>query len=532
MADYDTLIKDATIYDGMGSRPYPGHLLLKDGAIAEIIWGDAPGNEMAAQVVEAKGLALAPGFIDMHSHSELDIMRDPLNPAKLQQGITLELFGQDGLGPAPVTNAGQDERQRYLKPLTGPYPEKWGWHTFGEFMEALRSAKGALNSAMLAPHGAIRDAVMGMENRPATAAELDQMKGLLSEALDSGAMGMSLGLIYLPSMYASFEELVALFNVVAQHGKLLVTHMRNEGDSVLESIDEMLEIGRQTGVKVHLSHLKIVGRDNWPLLDQIFARFDKALSEGIDLSFDQYPYTAGCTTLTAVLPAWAQAGGPDKLLARLKTSADRNQMARDIEQGLPGWENIARSCGWEGIFVSSVILAKNKVCEGRHIAELAEEQGNAPHDVVFDLLVEEDLGVGMIDFYGSEEVVKSTLAHPLQTVGTDGIPNGKPHPRLYGTFPRLLGRYTRDEKCQSLEETVRKASGAAAARLGLPDRGLIKEGYRADLVLFNPASVIDRATYQNPQQYPDGIEWVFVNGVAVLANGEITGATGCGMVLS
>jgi N-acyl-D-amino-acid deacylase len=529
---YSTLIKNATIYDGMGSMPYQSHLLLKDGKIAQIIWGDAPGDETATQVIDASGLAFAPGFIDMHSHSELDIMRDPLNSPKLHQGITLELFGQDGLGPAPVTPEGQAGRQRYLQPLTGSYPEKWGWHSFTEFLEALRSAKGALNCAMLAPHGAIRDVVMGMENRPATAKELDEMKGLLEETLAAGALGMSLGLIYIPSAYAPFEELVALYEVVAKHGKLLISHMRNEGGQVLESIDEMLEIGRRTGVKVHLSHLKIVGRDNWPLLEQMFARFDKALAEGIDLSFDQYPYIAGCTTLAAVLPSWAQEGGPDKLLARLQDPADRKQITRDLANGLPGWENLSRSCGWEGIFVSSVGSAKNKNCEGRHVAELSEEQGKNPSELVFDLLVEEDLAVGMIDFYGSEEAVKAILAHPLQTVGTDGIPNGKPHPRLYGTFPRLLGHYSRDENCQRLGETVRKASGAAAARLGLADRGLIKEGCWADLVLFNPDTVIDRATYQDPRQHPTGIEWVFVNGQPVLANGEITGTTGSGQLLT
>jgi N-acyl-D-amino-acid deacylase len=271
---------------------------------------------------------------------------------------------------------------------------------------------------------------------------------------------------------------------------------------------------------VHLSHLKIVGRDNWRLLDEIFVRFDKALAEGIDLSFDQYPYTAGCTTLTAVLPAWAQAGGPPKLLARLQDSSERQQIACDIAEGLPGWENLARACGWEGIFVSSVESSINKGCEGRHIAELAAERGIEPAEMVFDLLVEEDLGVGMIDFYGSDEVVKAILAHPLQTVGTDGIPNGKPHPRLYGTYPRLLGHYSRDENCQSLEETVRKMTGAAAARLGLKDRGLVKEGYWADLVLFNPATIIDRATYQDPQQYPTGIQEVFVNGTPVLTESQ------------
>jgi N-acyl-D-amino-acid deacylase len=233
-----------------------------------------------------------------------------------------------------------------------------------------------------------------------------------------------------------------------------------------------------------------------------------------------------------VLPGWSQAGGPDKLLTRLKDSCGRKHIAHDIQVGLPGWENLARACGWDGILVSSVGSAKNKACEGRPIAELAAERGIAPSDMVFDLLIEEDLDVGMIDFYGSHEVIKAMLSHPLQMVGTDGIPNGKPHPRLYGTFPRLLGHYSRDEKCQSLEETVRKASGAAAARLGLSDRGLLKEGYQADLVLFNPATICDRATYQDPQQYPVGIEWVFVNGTPVLANGEITGAKGCGTVLT
>ncbi|MEI6045595.1 MAG: D-aminoacylase [Chloroflexota bacterium] len=529
---YDTLIKNVVLYDGTGSSPYSGHVLLKDGSIAAIVQGLPPEDEKSAQVIDGVGLALAPGFIDMHSHSELDIMRDPLNLAKLRQGVTLEVFGQDGLGPAPVNRVSQAARQRYLKPLAGPYPEKWNWQTFGEFLEALRAAKGTLNAATLVPHGAIRDVVMGMENRPATAAELYQMKNLLGEALDAGAKGMSLGLIYIPSVYAPFEELVVLSEVVARRGKLLVAQMRNEGDRILQSIDEMLQLGRRTGVKVHLSHLKIVGRNNWSLIDQIFASFDKALTEGINLSFDQYPYSAGCTTLTALLPSWAQAGGADKLLTRLKDPFDRQHIIHDLQVGLPGWENLARACGWEGIFVSSVGSARSKACEGRHVAELAAERGVTPPDLVFDLLVEEDLDVGMIDFYGSHEVVKAMLTHPLQMVGTDGIPNGKPHPRLYGTFPRLLGYYTRDEGCQSLEETVRKATGAAAARLNLSDRGLLKEGYRADLVLFNPATICDRATYRDPQQYPTGIEWVFVNGLPVLANGEITGVQGCGTVLT
>lgn len=516
----ELLIRNGRVLDGTGSPWRRADVGVADGRIVAVRpYLDRP----AARTIDAADRIVAPGFIDLHSHSDLLLLADPRSSAKIRQGVTTEVFGVDGLCPAPVRPEAVAARRRYLGALEGNPDAEWTWSGLDDYLDTLEAQRPSPNLVGLVAHGAVRDWVMGLEQRPATSAEIDQMCGLVAEALAAGAPGLSTGLIYIPCAYADQAELRALCRTVGRHGGFIDPHIRNEGDGLLDSLDEMIGLCRDTGAALHVSHLKVIGRDNWPHVEQVFGKIETARREGLDITFDQYPYVAGCTIMSALLPAWAHDGGPDALLRRLADPMHRDRMRREIADGVPGWENLARACGWEGIVIASVGSETNRAWEGRTLAALAEARAVAPADALFDLLLDEDLQVGMIDFYGSEDVTRQILAHPLQTVCTDGILGGKPHPRLHGTFPRILGRYVREEGVLSLPEAVRKMTGAAASRLGWQDRGLVREGSAADLVVFDPERVIDRATYDAPTLDPVGITWVVVNGQVALADGQETG---------
>lgn len=514
--EFDFILTGGHVYDGAGNPWRRADVAVKGKKIKRIGVIEDSG---ARESIDCSGLAVCPGFIDMHSHSDLRIFAEPEASAKVLQGVATEVLGQDGQSVAPIKDEHKKDWRRHLSGLLGDVGIEWTWNSFGEYLTALEKARPSTNLVSLVPHGSLRLWVMGMENRKATPEELDSMRELLRESLDAGGAGMSTGLIYPPCPYADIDELVGLCEVLEERGKFFVAHIRNEDSAVMESVDEMFQVARRSGAPVHISHLKVAGKPQHGRAGELLDRIDAARSEGLDITFDQYPYTAGSTMLFALLPEWLQEGGSDEMLARLK---DREVRRRIMEE----MASRTSSSGVDptDVRVSAVKSQKNKCLEGKNLFELAETLDKPLIDAVCDLLIEEDLNVSMIIFVSNESDVKTILRHPAQTVCTDGLLGGRPHPRVYGAFPRILGRFCREEKVLGLAEAIRKMTSAPAQRLGLRDRGLIKEGLRADLVVFNPKTIIDTATYEDPRQAPLGIEHVFVNGKHIVASGKQIGA--------
>lgn len=514
---FDLLIRGAEVYPGDG----PPHRLdvgVAAGLIAAVA-AELPG-ESTAELVDAAGLVLCPGFVDMHAHSALEPFRDPTLAPKIAQGFTTELIHPDGLAPAPVTAARRAERRAYLSALEGHGPPEWTWTSFGEYLDALAETEPATTLVPSIGHNAVRDFVLGSGRRAPTKDELETMRREVRAGFENGARSLSFGLIYLPGMFAATEELSALAEEASRFGAPLVPHVRNEAQGVLEAIGELVEVARRSGAPLHLSHVKIVGDPE--LLEPLLDLVDRASRE-IDLTFDQYPYGAGSTLLSALLPPWAQEGGPSAILERLADAGPRDGMERDAERGLPGWENLYRACGAQGIFVAHAGPAR-EADVGKSLAAIAGERGCDPFVAALDLLLDTELDVAMIDHYASEATVREIFRHPLALVGSDGIFGTRPHPRLYGTAARVLGRYALREGLVPVEQAVARLTARAADRLGLRDRGRIAEGLRADLVLIDPASFLDLATYEDPLIPPSGVARVVVGGETVWQDGRPTGA--------
>jgi N-acyl-D-amino-acid deacylase len=523
---YDCLIENVQIIDGSGTEALPGDLGIKDGKIAAIATGGEQGqarHAMAERVIDGSGLVAAPGFIDMHSHTDLEYFRDQAPDAKVRQGITTELLAQDGLGVAPISDGSVELMAQLTAGLLGVLPlERWTWRSFEDYLQALDRRGLPNNAAVLAPHGPLRIMAMGMENRPATAEELDTMCRLTREAMECGAFGLSTGLIYPPCSYGSTEELVALNRVAADRSGVFVVHQRDEGYRIELAFDEATRIARDSGVHLHVSHLQAFGRINWPKMDVILKKADDFLAEGGRVTWDRYPYLAGCTVLSAVLPPWTFAGGTKALAKNLLEPGFRARIREDFQKGLDVWNNRSISVGWSKIVVSAVNSDKNRWMEGRDCADLAQTSGKDPLDFVCDLLAEENLAVTMISHYGSDEVLQKVLAHAQATVGSDGIYGGRPHPRLYSAYPRFLKEFVRVKKVFDLPEAIRKITSFPAEILGLQDRGMLREGAWADIVVLDPGKVTDKATYEEPEQYPEGIPYVLVNGELVVDQGIFT----------
>jgi N-acyl-D-amino-acid deacylase len=513
---FDLLIKGARVFTGSGPA-LQADVGVADGRITAVD-PDLP-TESAGEVLDAAGLMLCPGFIDMHAHTALEPFRNPQLVPKVAQGFTTELINPDGLAPAPVSEERLSDRRDYLRPLEGPGPERWTWSTFAEYLDALAETCPATTLVPSIGHNAVRDFVMGGANRRPDREELRRMREEVRLGLEAGARTFSFGLIYMPGAFSQTEELVELAKEAAPFGAPLVPHVRNEADGVLEAVGEMVEVARRAEAPLHLSHLKVVG--NADLVEPLLELLEHARAD-IDITFDQYPYGAGSTVLSTLLPPWAQEGGPSDTLVRLADPDQREAMQRDIEQGLPGWENVYKACGAEGIVIAH---AANHRAEdaGKTLAEVGEERGCDPFVAAMDLLRETGLDVTMIDHYATEETVRTIFRHPLHLVGSDGIFGDRPHPRLYGTAARALGRYALKEELISVEEAVARLTARAADRIGLSDRGRIREGLRADLVLLDPAHFIDTATYDDPKRIPEGIRRVFVAGRTVWAEGAPTG---------
>ena len=499
--------------DGTGNPWYRGDASVKDG----VITGVGRLDRGAGEVIEAEGLVVSPGFIDTHSHSDLMLMVEPHAEQKIMQGVTTEIVGQDGLGEAPLRDDVVYEWRRYLSGLNGDPPVDWGWRSLGEYLDRLEAAKPSINVASLVGHGNIRLLAVGMENRRATQGELEDMKGLVASAMEEGAYGMSTGLIYPPCVYADASELTELCSVVAEYGGVFVVHMRNEGNRLRESIDEMFQVARGSGVPLHISHFKANGRPSWGRAPLAVEKVEEARRGGLDVTVDQYPYVAGSTFLGSLIQPWAHEGGLEKLLDRLRDKETRARILRQLlEEGDEG-----DRLRWEGIMITNVATPKNKPLEGIRLADAAKLRGQKPAEALLDIVLEEENAATMVSFTMHEDDVRTIMRAPFQMVCTDGIVLGRPHPRAYGSFPRVVGRYVRDGVLR-LEEAVRKMTSAPAQRFGLLDRGILRPGFAADITIFDPERVIDTATYEEPIKFPEGIEYVIVGGKVTVEKGRHT----------
>jgi N-acyl-D-amino-acid deacylase len=514
------VLKGGVVIDGTRSPRFPADVAVEGNRIAAI------GKSLdGRQEIDCAGLIVAPGFIDTHSHSDLRVLAEPQLPMKVRQGITLEVFGQDGISVAPIRAADRSQVARQLAGLLGDLGREWDWESVEEYLAAVERAGPALDCAYLVPHGAVRLQAMGMEDRRAKPAEIASMQDSIRQALRQGALGLSTGLIYPPCCYADTAELIDLCRVVADFDRIFVAHVRSESDHLEEAIAEMIEIGRRSGARVHISHFKAAGRGNWPKIDRVLDMVREARNQGMRLTADQYPYVAGSTMLGAVLPPWAHAGGVDETLARLRSpDARRRLRAQILGQGPSNWDNFWPWSGGEGIVISDIPSGRHPEYIGKNVAQAASLRAGVTDGVnqetavefVLDLLAEERMGVGIISFSQSEDVVQKIMREPYVNVCTDGLLGGRPHPRAYGTYPRILGRYVRERGLFSLEEAVHKMTDLAARAFQLEDYGRIAVDARANLVVFDEELVSDQATFDNPRQYPRGIEYVIVEGVATI----------------
>ena len=516
----DIKLKNCRIVDGTGAPWFRGEVGITGGKIA-LVRSSIPGD--AFRVIDLENRVLCPGFIDMHTHSDLRLFSCPGEDAKLMQGITTALLGQDGLSVAPLSPAAQPMMKTRLLGLNGSL-DTWNWSTMGEYLSAVDKAAPAVSSAMLVPHGAVRASVVGWENRAASDEEIRVMAEMVGKAMEEGAFGFSTGLIYPPCLYADEREFVALAAEAARHGGFFVVHMRNEQDHIAESLREVMDICTRAGCPLHISHLKIAGKKNWGRAGSILEMIDGARARGLEVTFDQYPYTAGSTMLDALIPPLFHADGQKKMLEYLRDPGVREKIGSMIDgRSGPVWENWVASCGWEGILINSVRSSENRWMEGKNLSEIASASSKKPLDVLCDLLAAEEGTVTMTVFYGCEEDVRTIMRHEAMLFCSDSIVGGKPHPRAYGSAARILGHYVRETETLSLPQAVRRMTSGPAARLGLQDRGLVREGMAADLVAFDPERVREKGTYADPVQYAEGFSLVITAGKVAMEDGVLTG---------
>jgi len=509
----DLAIRGGRVIDGAGNPWYRADVGIAGDRIATV----GRVDEEARRTIEADGLFVCPGFVDMHTHSDLQLLVNPTHEAKVCQGVTLEVLGQDGLSYAPVTDPVLEQLRGQLAGWNDDPPGfAWDWRSVGEYLDRLDRDGLAVNACYLAPHGTIRMCAMGYEDRAPSDEELAEMKRLLAEALRDGAVGLSTGLTYTPGMYADDDEIVALLEVVRELGGYYTPHHRNYGKHALEAYADCIEIARRAGVPLHLAHAHLGYEINKGRAPELLGAIDRARDDGIEVTLDSYPYLAGATYLHAFLPSWTHVGGSDATVARLRDPSLRERLRVELEvEGSDGHHEIP--VDWSKIAIS------NGAFVGRTISDAA---GDArPIDFVCDLLADERLGVSCVVHFGNEENVRMTMAHWSHTAGSDGILVGdRPHPRSYGTFPRYFAVYVRELGILTWEQAVRKMTSLPAQRLGFPDRGLIRPGMAADVACVDPERVRDTATYEEPRQLPEGIPYVIVNGTVVVDDGRRTDA--------
>ncbi|RDI65628.1 N-acyl-D-amino-acid deacylase family protein [Nocardia pseudobrasiliensis] len=515
------LFRNVEIVDGTGDPRYRGDVVVADGHIVRIA---APGAITGAErVIEGENLVLAPGFIDMHAHSDLHLLTHPGHFPKISQGVTTEVIGQDGLSYAPVDDATLAVLRRQIAGWNGnPTDLDFSWRTVGEYLDRLDRGITP-NAAYLVPQGTLRLLVVGSEQRPATPAEIDRMRELLAQGLAEGAVGMSSGLTYPPGMYADTAELAALCEVVAEAGGFYAPHTRSYGAGALEAYAEMIELARRTGCALHLTHATMNFGVNRGRAPEFLDLIDDALADGCDISLDTYPYLPGATTLSALLPSWAMSGGPDAALARLTDPGDRARIALDVTvRGSDGCHGV--TVDWDTIQISGVAHRELDRYVGHSVADIAADEGLPAVELFFDLLARDELATTILQHVGHEDNVRAIMRHSRHMGGSDALLVGEqPHPRAWGTFPRYLGHYARELGVLGLEECVHHLTGRPAQRLRLRGRGLVLPGYAADLVVFDPDRVLDTATFDDPKQQALGIVHVLVNGEFAIEDGEPTG---------
>jgi N-acyl-D-amino-acid deacylase len=521
----DVVFRGATVYDGSGSAGVRQDVAVRGERIVAV--GETANGSGATRVVDADGLALAPGFIDMHSHADHTLPANPTATNSITQGVTTELIGLCGFSVAPVSP--EPARASQLRDMAaGIGPDlNWNWHSFGDFLDTLAAARPAVNVVPLVGHHALRILAMGIEDRPPTAPELSMMRAALAEALDQGAWGMSSGLVYVPGQFANLDELVALGQELRRVDGIYVSHIRDEADHLVDAIDEAIAIGERNGVRAQVSHLKITAKRNAGRIGAAIQRLATARARGVRVHADVYPYVAGSTYLHQVLPPWIKQGGLEAMVERLKSDELRLRARHDIDTSQTGWANqVAASGGWHNILVTSVRSPKRHAAEGRRIADLAAEARSDPLDYTMDLLIEDRGGTTMVVFHMDERDMQAALSWEFSAVGSDQLgvtsPSARVHPRAYGTFVRVLGWAVRDARLFPLSEAVYKMTGLPADILGLADRGRIVPGMLADLVLFDSTTVADAATYEEPTRTAHGIEHVMLAGEFAVEQGRPT----------
>jgi N-acyl-D-amino-acid deacylase len=518
------LIRGALVIDGSNRGPFRGDIAVENGTITEVAPSIKGGGKA---VVEADGLVAAPGFIDIHSHTDLSIFKHPLAESKALQGVTTEVIGNCGIGAFPVSDERRTALIEYLRMHDFHLPSRGlSWNNFAQYADQLDRIGLGLNLVPLVAHGALRIAILGMDDHIPNQKELEGMKSLLADSLKQGAWGLSTGLIYPPGSFAKTEEIVDLARIAAQYKTLYASHIRGEGPTLTEALDEAILIGEKSGVRVEVSHLKAMGRDNWGRGKEVLLKLEKARQSRVDIGADQYPYEATSTSLTALVPPWALAGGVNEFLKKLTSSELKERLQAEILR------EMNKRGGPNRIVIAEIGSAKNTWLSGKNVNEIAELWHCTPEVAVMRLLQEEKAAVGAVYFSLSEEDVVAILSNDQVSVGSDGIglnaeeDSGKStHPRSYGTFPRILGLYAREKGTLSLAKAIHKMTGLAAGRVGLRNRGLIKPGFTADLVLFDPFTIQERSTFDHPHQYAAGIIYTWVNGCPVVHDGRITGNT-------
>src|SRR5437899_1128680 len=523
--DFDVIIKGGTVYDGTSAEPRQIDLAIRGDRIAGVL--DFK-TAKAKTTIDAKGLAVAPGFINMLSWSTESLIQDGRSQSEIRQGVTTEIMGE-GESMGPVNDRVREHMLREQADIK--YDIKW--NTLAEYLRYLETRGISCNVASFIGAATIREYVIGFEDKAPTAEQLDQMRELVRKEMEAGALGIGSSLIYPPAFYAKTDELIELCKVAAKYQGKYISHMRSEGNQLFKALDELIRISREAGLPAEVYHIKAAGKQNWSKIDELFSRIEAAQKEGLKITADMYTYTAGGTGLDACLPPWTEDGGYPALFKRLRDPATREKIKTQVQTPSDEWENMYLAAGGpEHILVAGFKSNKLKPLTGKTLAEVAKTRGKDPIDTAMDLIAEDESRIGTIYFMISEENIKKELAKPWISFGSDEAsqaPEGvflksNPHPRAYGNFARVLGKYVRDEKVLPMSDAIHRLSGLPATNLGLDHRGFLKDGMFADVVVFDPATITDHATFEKPHQYATGVKHVFVNGVQVIKNGEHTGA--------
>jgi len=530
---HDLVIRGATVHDGTGRPGRRTDVAVAAGRIAAV--GADANRDGALRTIDADGLVLAPGFIDLHSHADFTLPSYPGALNSLVQGVTSEVVGNCGYSPAPLS-PDPDKAAAHRTNTHGLGPDlDWSWRTFGDYLERLDAAHPAVNALPLVGFGAVRTAVVGPDDRPATASERALMAAEVEVALAAGAWGFSTGLVYPPGSFAPLDEIIEVARPLAAADTLYASHIRSEAAGLLDAIDEAIAVGEALGVRVQVSHLKALGRRNHGRTTDAIARISAARDRGVRVTADAYPYTAGATFLSQVLPPWVHAGGTEELVARIRTADVRQRIAREIETGLPGWSNYVDAAGgWSGIRIAAAVDPGNRNLEGGLVDELAARLGEDPLHLVLDALIRDRGATLMIAAFMHPDDVDAVFRSPFTAVGSDQLgvlsPSTRVHPRAYGTFARLMGPWVRDRGVLDLATAIHKATGMAASILGLADRGTIATGQTADLVLFDPVTLMDRSTDERPSELAIGVQAVMLGGTFAVDGGRVVNA-GLGRVV-